>query len=106
MPPTDRIPVVAGLAYIENLRSLPQTFTVALSAETDNRYFRHAIAVLAGTGKIGYVAPEVAGHYYDSIRTSTTPITCEARRGSESDHETSGVEAILDMTGVPRVESD
>jgi hypothetical protein len=105
-PPTEHIPVVAGLAYVENLRSLPQTFTVALSAETGNRYFRQAIAVLAGSGKIGYVAPEVAGHYYDSIKASTTPITCEARRASVSDHETSGVEVILDMTGVPRVEPE
>jgi hypothetical protein len=103
---TERVPVVAGLAYVENLRSLPQTFTVALSAETDNRYFRHAIAVLAGTGKIGYVAVEVAPHYYQSIKASTAPITCQARRASVFDHETSGVEVLLDMSGVPAAEPD
>ncbi len=96
----ERVPVVGGLAFIENIRVLPPTSTVALSAETGNRYFRHAIAVLAGTGKVGYVAPEVAGHYYDAIRASTSPITCTARRASASDHETSGVELLLDMTGM------
>jgi hypothetical protein len=97
---TERVPVVAGLAYSENLRTLPQSFTVALSAETGNRYFRHAIAVLAGTGKIGYVAPEVAPEYYDAIKASTAPITCPARRASVFDHETSGVEVLLDLSGV------
>src|SRR4029078_9246722 len=97
----ERVPVVAGLAYIENLRTLPQTFTVALSAETGNRYFRHAIAVLAGSGKISYITPEVAAQYYDTIKASTAPITCPARRGSVFDHQTSGVEVVLDMRGVP-----
>ena len=101
MPLSERVPVVAGLAYVENLRTLPQSFTVALSAETGNRYFRHAIAVLAGPGKIGYVAPEVAPIYYESIKASTSPITCVARRASVFDHETSGVEVLLDMSGVP-----
>ena len=103
MPLSERVPVVAGLAYVENLRMLPQSFTVALSAETGNRYFRHAIAVLAGPGKIGYVAPEVAPIYYESIKASTSPITCVARRASVFDHETSGVEVLLDMSGVPVV---
>jgi hypothetical protein len=97
---TERVPVVAGIAFIENIRALPETFTVALSAETGNRYFRHAIAVLGGSGKLGYVAPEIALHYYDAIKSSTSPITCPARRGSISDHETSGVELLLDLTGL------
>ena len=106
MVPTERVPVVGGLAYIENLRALPQTFTVALSAETGNRYFRHSIAVLAGSGKIGYIAPEIAPNYYDSIKASTSPITCPARRASVFDHETSGVEIILDMSGVPEADPE
>lgn len=97
---SERVPVVAGLAYIENIRALPETFTVALSAETDNRYFPHAIAVLGGSGKLGYIAPEVAADFYDTIKSSTSPITCPARRGSIADHETSGVELLLDMSGV------
>src|SRR5689334_6811449 len=102
----ERVPVVAGVAYRENLRGLPDTFTVALSAETGNRYFRHAIAVLAGSGKIGYIAPEIAADYYDTIKASTSPITCPARRGSVADHETSGVEVLLDMRGVGAVDAD
>lgn len=97
---TERVPVVAGLAFIENIRTLPDSFTVALSAETGNRYFRHAIAVLAGSGKVGYVAPEIAPQFYDAIKSSTSPITCPARRGSVSDHETSGVELLLDLSGL------
>lgn len=97
---TERVPVVGGLAFIENIRALPETFTVALSAETGNRYFPRAIAVLAGSGKVGYIAPEVAAHFYDTIKSSTSPITCPARRGSVTDHETSGVELLLDMSGL------
>jgi hypothetical protein len=97
---TERIPVVAGLAFIENIRTLPDAFTVALSAETENRYFRHAIAVLAGSGKVGYVAPEIAERYYETIKASTTPITCPARRASTADHDTSGVELLLDMSAI------
>ena len=39
-----RIPVVAGLAYLERVQRLPSTFTATLMAEPDNRYFRNAIA--------------------------------------------------------------
>jgi hypothetical protein len=96
-----RIPVVAGLAYVERIRQLPSTFTATLSVEPDNRYFRHAIAVSWENGKIGYLAPEVASQYYETVRTAATPVTCQAQRGSVSDHETSGVELLLDLTAVP-----
>jgi hypothetical protein len=99
-----RIPVVGGLAYIERLRPLPPTFTVTLSVEPDNRYFRHAIAVSCDSGKVGYVAPEVAPQYYDAVKTAQAA-TCPACRGSISDHETSGVELFLDLTGVPASET-
>jgi DNA-binding NarL/FixJ family response regulator len=101
-----RVPVVGGLAYIERIRQLPPTFTVTLAVESDNRYFRHAIRVSADAGKVGYVAPEVATSYYDTIKTAAAPITCPARRGSPSDHETSGVELLLDMTGIPVSDSE
>jgi hypothetical protein len=100
-----RVPVVAGLAYIERVRHLPRTFTATLSVEPGNRYFRHAIVVSSDTGKVGYVAPEIASHYYDTVRIATTPITCPARRGSPADHETSGVELFVDLTGVPTSET-
>lgn len=96
-----RIPVVAGIAYIERVRRLPASFTATLAAEPDNRYFRHAVAVLGNGEKVGYIAPEVAGRYYESIRGHASPVTCPARRGTASDHETSGVEILLDFSGLP-----
>ena len=101
-----RVPVVAGLAYVERIRQLPPFFTATLSVEPANRYFRHAIVVSSESGKVGYVAPEVAGHYYETIKAATERITCPARRGSQSDHETSGVELFLDLTGIAQPESE
>lgn len=96
-----RIPVVAGVAYRERLRNLPPFFDVTLTAEPENRYFRHAIAVFAKGEKIGYVAPEIATSYYEAVKGSGAIVTCPARRGSPMDHETSGVEALLDFSALP-----
>lgn len=95
-----RIPVVAGVAYIERVRQLPSAFTATLAVEPENRYFRHAIAVLVDGVKVGYVAPEVAAGVFDSVKASTTALTCPGRRASQFDHETSGVEILLDFTGL------
>jgi hypothetical protein len=96
-----RIPVVAGVAYFERVRRLPSSFTATLVAEPDNRYFRHAIAVIASGEKVGYVAPEIAPRYFAGVKSATTPIECPARRATTSDHETSGVELLLDFSNVP-----
>ncbi|MBA3231983.1 MAG: hypothetical protein H0T05_04115 [Acidobacteria bacterium] len=96
-----RIPVVAGLAYIERVRRLPAAFTATLAVEPENQYFRHAIAVLGNDEKVGYIAPEVAGRYFEAIKEHSGPVTCPARRGTPSDHETSGVEILLDFTDLP-----
>lgn len=96
----ERVPVVGGLAYIERVRPLPVTFTATLSAEPDNRYFRHAIAVSAAGQKVGYVAPEVARRYFDGVKGSATPLECPARRAAVSDQETSGVELLLDFSSL------
>ncbi len=96
-----RVPVVAGVAYRERVSRLPSTFTATLSVEADNRYFRHAIAVTAGGEKIGYVAPEIAIDYYDAVKSAPSALQCPARRASSSDHETSGVELLLDFTNLP-----
>lgn len=96
-----RIPVVAGLAYIERLRPLPSSFTATLAPEPGHRYFRHAIAVLAAGEKVGYVAPEIAVHYFDPLRAHDGTVSCPARRSSLSDHETSGVELLLDFSALP-----
>jgi hypothetical protein len=96
-----RVPVVAGLAYIESLRRLPSAPTVSLQPEPENRYFRHAIAVLANGEKVGYVAPEVARRYFEPIAGFSGTLTCPARRASRSDHETSGAELLLDFSALP-----
>ena len=97
-----RIPVVGGLGYIERVRRLPGTFTATLSAEPDNRYFRHAIAVLVEGDKVGYVAPEISGDYFDAVvARGNEAATCPGRRAGIADHETSGVELLLDFSELP-----
>jgi hypothetical protein len=95
-----RVPVVGALGYVEHVRTLPASFTATLAVELENRYFRHAIAVLAGGKKAGYVAPEIAANIYDAVQTSAEPVTCPGRCASRADHETSGVELLLDLSGV------
>ena len=96
-----RIPVVAGVAYRERVRRLPPSFTATLAVEPDNCYFQQAIAVLVDGEKIGYVAPEIAVGIFDSVKSSPAPLTCPGRRASRADHETSGVETLLDFTSLP-----
>ncbi len=96
-----RIPVVAGLGYIEAVRRLPVPFMATLQVDPDNRYFRHAIAVIGNGEKVGYVAPEIARRYFDPLKAVETPVTCPGRHASHSDHETSGVELLLDFSQLP-----
>jgi hypothetical protein len=100
-----RIPVVAGIAYIEHVRRLPSGFTATLQPEPDNRYFPNAIAVMAAGAKVGYLAPEIARRYYAPIAAAGAPVTCPGRRALHSDHETSGVELFLDFTELPALEA-
>lgn len=93
-----RIPVVAGLGYIERVQRLPSSFEATLVPEHRHRYFRHPIAVLASGEKVGYVAPEIAAGYYGPLTAAAVPVTCPARRAALSDHETSGVELLLDFS--------
>lgn len=96
----ERIPVVAGLGFVERVRRLPSSFTATLVAEPGHPYFRHAIAVVVSGEKVGYVAPEVAAGYFEALSASETQVTCPGRRGTTSDHETSGVELLLNFTGL------
>jgi hypothetical protein len=96
----ERIPVVAGLAYVERVRRLASAFTAVLQPEPDNRYFRHAIAVTVNGEKVGYVAPEIARSCYETVRASAEAITCPGRPARHTDHETSGVELLLDFSGM------
>jgi hypothetical protein len=96
-----RIPVVGGVAYIERVQRLPATFQATLAVEPENRYFRHAIAVIGNGEKVGYVAPEIAPRYFDAVKGHVGPLECPARRAGSSDHETSGVELLLDFSSLP-----
>lgn len=100
-PLLTRIPVVAGLGYIEGVRRLPSAFTATLTREPDNRYFPTAIAVAANGEKVGYVAPEIARRYFEPLAAAAGPVTCPGRRASHADHETSGVELLLDFSQLP-----
>ena len=93
--------MVAGLAYTERVRRLPSPVTVSLQPERENRYFLHAIAVLAGGEKVGYVAPEVARRYYAPLLAHGAAVTCAARRASVWDHQNAGIELILDFSALP-----
>jgi hypothetical protein len=98
-----RIPVVGGLGYLERIEGLPSSFIATLVPEPENRYLPYAIAVLADHQKVGYVAPEIARRYFEPLRAQWTEraVSCAARRASRSDHDTSGVELLLDFTNLP-----
>ena len=96
-----RIPVVGGLAYKERVQLLSSSFTAALAPEKNNRYFRHAIAVLVNGGKIGYVAPEIAAHYYEPLLAREgQPVTCPGRRAAPIEREQTGVESFVDFSSL------
>jgi hypothetical protein len=89
--------VVGSLGYVERVRTLPASFTVSLAVEPANRYFPHAIAVLASGEKVGYVAPEVASRIFDQVKAAPAPIACSARRAGPEDHASSGVEILIEL---------
>lgn len=100
--PLAHVPVVAGLAYIERIHRLPSRFTATLAAEPGNRFNRAAVAVHAGGEKIGYLPPELSRRYFDPLMDAG-PVECPARRAPVSEREDTGVEVLLDLTGVPCV---
>ncbi len=95
-----RIPVVAGLAYVERVRHLASSFSATLTAEPDHRYFPHAIAVSVAGDKVGYVAPEVALRYFAPLTAAGGSTACSGRRAAAIDRETSGVELLLDFSSL------
>ena len=94
------VPVAAGPAYIERIQRLPSKFAVTLKAEPDNRFNATAVAVIAAGEKIGYLPPETSRHYFESLKSGAT-IECPGRRAPVSAHENTGVDVLLDLTGVP-----
>ena len=75
--------------------------TVTLQPEKENRYFHHAIAVMANYERVGYVAPEIARRYYAPLVEHSAAVTCPARRAPAIDRQTSGVELLLDFSALP-----
>ena len=93
-----RIAVVGGLGYVERVRRLPSTFTATLVPEPENRYFPTAVAVHVNGDKVGYLAPEVSRGLFEALKSRPGPVSCPGRRSCVSDHETSGVELLLDLS--------
>ena len=100
--PVTHTPVAAGPAYVESIRRLPSKFTVTLKAEPDNRFSLTAVAVLANGEKIGYLPPEISRHYFEPLKAGPG-VECPGRHAPLSAHENTGVDVLLDLTGVPCV---
>lgn len=97
--PLTHIPVAAGPAYAERIQRLPSKFTATLTAEADNRFNLAAVAVTASGEKVGYLPPEISRHYFEALKTAA--VECPGRRAPLSAHDNTGVDILLDLTGVP-----
>jgi hypothetical protein len=100
--PVTHVPVAAGPAYFERIQRLPSKFTATLKAEPDNRFNPRAVAVLAGGETIGYLPPEISRHYFEQLKGGAA-VECPGRRAPLSARENTGVDVLLDLTGVPCV---
>jgi hypothetical protein len=98
--PVTHVPVAAGPAYAERIQRLQSKITVTLQAEPENRFNFAAVAVLAGGEKIGYLPPEISRHYFEPLK-SGPGVQCPGRRASLAAHDNTGVDILLDLTGVP-----
>ena len=94
------VPVAAGPAYAERIQRLPSKFTVTIKAEPQNRFNHAAVAVVADGETVGYLPPEISRHYFEPLK-ATAGVECPGRRASTSAHEDTGVDILLDLTGVP-----
>lgn len=100
MDPIAHVPVAAGPAYFDRIQRLPSKFTATLKAEPDNRFNLTAVAVIAGGEKIGYLPPEIGRHYFESLKGGAVA-ECPGRRAPLSAHQNTGVDVLLDLTGIP-----
>jgi hypothetical protein len=46
------------------------------------------------------VAPEIARRYFEGVKSAASPVECPARRAAATDHDTSGVELLLDFSNL------
>jgi len=100
--PITQVPVAAGPAYAERIQRLHSKFTVTLKADPENRFNHAAVAVLVDGETVGYLPPEISRHYFEPLK-GTTGVACPGRRASSSAHDNTGVDILLDLTGVPCV---
>jgi hypothetical protein len=98
--PVTHAPVAAGPAYLERIQRLPSRFTVLLKAEPGNRFNLVAVAVFAGGDKVGYLPPEISRHYFESLKGGAG-VECPGRHAPLSARENTGIDILLDLTGVP-----
>jgi hypothetical protein len=100
--PITHVPVAAGPAYFERIQRLHSKFTVTLKAEAGNPFNLTAVVVLADGEKVGYLPPDISRHYFEPLKGTTGgPVECPGRRAPVSAHEDTGVDILLDLTGVP-----
>lgn len=100
MNPNAHVPVAAGPAYADRIQRLPSKFIATLKAEPDNRFNFAAVAVYAGGEKIGYLPPDLSHHYFDTVKQGSG-VECPGRHAPLTAHENTGVDVLLDLTGVP-----
>ena len=93
--------MAAGPAYAEHINRLPSKFTATLRPDADNSVNFTAISVWAGGSKVGYLPADLSHAYYSSIKTAGE-VECEGRRAPVSAHEDTGVDLLLDLSGVRR----
>jgi hypothetical protein len=98
--PLTHVPVVAGAAFVERLRQLPSKFMVTLRAVPDNRFNYTAVAVVSGGEVIGYLPPELSRRYFETLKDRAC-IEVPGRHAPLAAVEDTGVEVLLDLTGVP-----
>lgn len=101
--PRTHVPVAAAPAYAERIQRLQSKLIVTLRAEPENRFNHAAVAVLADGETIGYLPPEISRHYFESLKGTSAGVECPARRAPLSAHENTGVDLLLDLSGVPCV---
>lgn len=97
--PLTHVPVAAGLAYIERIQRLPSKFTATLAAEPGNRFNLTAVAVLVNGEKVGYLPADLSHRYHELVKTGTR--ACPGRRAPTATVENTGIELLLDLSGVP-----
>ena len=93
--------MAAGPAYAEHINRLPSTFTATLRPDADNPVNFTAIAVWAGGSKVGYLPADLSREYYESIKAAGE-VECQGRRAPVSAHEDTGVDLLLDLSGIRR----